>query len=206
MIMNWSDFKIIVDKYDLNLIYFEDLNKYSLSAFIGNKEIKSIIFKDNLSDITIFESSYKSKSNKPFAQKISPFFDKKIGNSSLFRRTHGYKELLPAQNNNIDGLVFINCVIPYNKAKINKMEVLFCPEGVKCDFEVYDTPTGTLSGIPNFMLNQFAFDLNIRENYHVDESHYDADLIKDMKIEIHFKNSSLISKIVGVNFHFHELK
>ena len=66
-------------------------------------------------------------------------------------------------------------------------------------------PTGTFSTVPNYMLNQFGFNVVVSELLYSDKSDYDADLIKDMKVKLVYKNDTNASKEVGVNITFHEV-
>lgn len=130
----------------------------------------------------------------------SAFASKNVGSYKLFKRIHGVAiDAVPGAN-------VIEFVVPYNITKINCLEVIGGNIGDYCDFEVYDTPTGTISGVPNLMLNQFGFNVYISEGYYEQKSEYDADLIKDMKLECHIFNSSNVTKKVAVNFILNELK
>ena len=117
----------------------------------------------------------------------------------LFRRVHGVKKTL-------SGDTVLELVVPYDQCKINAMEILWAPECIQADLKVYDTPTGTISTFPNAMLNQFGFDAGVAKDFYVETSQYDADLIKDMKIEVTLKNPENSTKDVCVNFILHELK
>lgn len=134
---------------------------------------------------------------------LYPFADKKLPDGKkLFKRVHGVSAQVSGSPDNID------FVVPYNNCKITGVEIINGDFGDKVNFKVYDTPTGTLSGIPDLMLNQFGFNVNIRKEYHKDECNYDADLIKDMKIRVEFDavTSDLLPKTVYINFILHEVK
>lgn len=131
----------------------------------------------------------------------SPFAEKKIGDYKVYKRVHGVKQSI-----GIGQTVAITFVVPYDMCKITEIQIVNGKLGDTCDFEVYDTPTGTISGYPNIMLNQFGFDVNIAEKFHREHSNYDADLIKDMMLEVHYTNNTGIALEIGVNFVLHELK
>jgi hypothetical protein len=128
------------------------------------------------------------------------FADKTASNGmKLYRRVHGVKATL-------SGDTFVSLVIPYDYCKINALEVLWAPAGLTVDLKVYDTPTGTISGTNNLLLNQFGFGAGVAKDLYSDESQYDADLIKDMKVEVKLINPSSHTDEVCVNFILHEMK
>lgn len=130
----------------------------------------------------------------PFAQKIT-----KDG-KRLFRRKHGVKKLIQANSTDT-----INFIVPYTFAKINQAEIINCSVGDVCDLKVYDNSSGTISGVPNLMLNQFGFNVIMPNGMYVDQSNYDADLIQGMKIELTYTNNSSEPKEIGFNITLHQL-
>lgn len=131
----------------------------------------------------------------------APFAAKSVAAGKMFRRVHGVTATLAAE-----GDTAIELVVPYNLAKINEIVVLWCPEGVTVDFEVFDTPTGAISTVPNAKLNQFGFGAGVAKDNFRDRSDYDADLIKDMKLKATIHNPTTTTKTVCVNFILHEVK
>ena len=132
--------------------------------------------------------------------KSNPFGSKTINGKKLFRRKHGKFNTIAAGQSGV-----IEIVIPYDSCKINMAEILNCAIGDTVDFKVYDTPAGTISTVPNYMLNQLGFDCELPDGTFKDKSEYDADLIKDMKIEVTYKNNGSEARRVGVNFTLHEV-
>lgn len=131
----------------------------------------------------------------------NPFSDKKlVDGKKLFRRKHGMSLNCPANSSTA-----FNFVVPYALAKINELEIINSAIGDTVDFKVYDDPSGTISGTPNLMLNQFGFDVNITEKHYKDKSDYDADAIQDMKIEITYKNNDSTARVVYMNIVYHQL-
>lgn len=130
------------------------------------------------------------------------FASKAVAEGNLYRRKHGFKseEIAP----NSSGI--IELVIPYNAAKINQMELVNAREGDTVDLKAYDTPTGTISGVANYMLNQYAFKLELPNGYYMDKSDYNADFIKDMKIEVTYYNNGDTPHIVRGNIIYNEVK
>lgn len=119
----------------------------------------------------------------------------------IYKRVHGVKALV--QNDPVN----IELVVPYDSCKITGVELIAGVHGDKVNFKVYDTPTGTISGIPNQLLNQFGFDVYVAKDLHREISNYDADLIKDMKLVVEYDaKDELLPRDVYVNFILHEVK
>lgn len=136
----------------------------------------------------------KSVESPPFAAKILP------DGRKLYRRKHGFSGTVDANSTaNID------FIIPYNTAKLNELEVMNPSEGDSVDLEVYDTPTGTISGYPNVKLNQFGFGVYMPNALYRDRSNYDADVIKDMKVRVVYTNNTASSKTIYFNITLHEI-
>lgn len=133
---------------------------------------------------------------------ILPFASKELPNGQrLYRRKHGYSfSCLPQAE------FTYTIVVPYNIAKINEMEIIGAPQVMAIDMKVLDTAAGTLTGVPNFMLNQFGFDVQISPDFYRDTSQYDADVYKDMQIQVVFKNPTLLTFAGHINLTFHEVK
>lgn len=134
--------------------------------------------------------------------RMAPFASKSGSGVKYFRRVHGIKATLTSEGN-----TEVEFVVPYAKCKINEVNIVWAPEGVQVDFEVYDTPAGTISTVPNIKLNQFGFNACVSKDYFEDISAYDADLIQDMKLKIVLKQDSgyTSTKEVGINIILHEV-
>ncbi len=131
----------------------------------------------------------------PFASKELP------SGKKLYRRKHGYSLTL-----NANGDTVYTITVPYLEAKINEAEIIHCPEGVTLDMKVKDSTTGTYTGTPNYLLNQFGFNINVGKDLFSDKSDYDADVFTGMQLEFTFHNSTATSKEIGINIVFHEIK
>lgn len=126
------------------------------------------------------------------------FASKEIGSKKLFKRVHGI------QQECIIGENIFEFVIPYSAVKMACIELIGATNCDQIDLEVYDTPTGTLSTIPNYKLNQFGFKANVSKDYYEQKSEFDADLIQNMKIKV--KYTARNAGIIGINFILNELK
>jgi len=131
-----------------------------------------------------------------------PFCSKELADGKkLYRRKHGYSLSCPA-NTNSDLIVSV----PYDAAKINEIEIINLPIGTKIDFSILDTPSGTISGQPNYLLNQFGFDVRAADSFYKDHSPYDADVIRDLQLKVTVKNETSDAFDCYVNIVFHEVK
>jgi len=126
------------------------------------------------------------------------FSSKTIGDYKLFKRVHG---------------MMVDCVIgdndfiftvPYTLAKLNILEIIGCEVGDKASFYVLDTATGTLTTVPNMVLNQFGFNIAVAKDYYEQRSEYDADVFSGLQLRCVV--NSLSAKKIGVNFILNELK
>lgn len=133
-------------------------------------------------------------------EEITPFSQKTIGDKKLFSRLHGASYTVQPGANTLE------FVVPYPTCKITEVELIGCVLGDSCSFKVLDSDAGIITTIPNYLLNQFGFDVQLPNNFYVKKSSYDADLVKDLKLVIEYNNSELSAKSIGINFNLHELK
>lgn len=141
----------------------------------------------------------------------NPFADKRLPDGKkLFKREHG----VTGQVQNVP--VTISFSIPYNACKITRIEIIGGVVGDTVNFKVYDTPDGLIQqsmGVPagevdpHLLLNQFGFNVNVAKDYHMKDSEYDADLIKNMVLEVEYDaKDELLPRTIGINFILHEVK
>jgi hypothetical protein len=203
--MTWQQFKAICNSKQLRMQYHHrvETDTYLLSAYDGPMIYRCDLWPEH-PDFADFDQNYKPTSNQSVesSQILQPFADKKLKNGlKLYRRKHGVYADIPAGETQD-----ISLAVPYNLAKINEVEIVGCNIGDKASLKVLDTPAGTISTVPNYMLNQFGFDVCLPDGHFKDVSDYDADVIKDLKIVVSYTNNTAQTKKVGVNFVLHELK
>lgn len=129
----------------------------------------------------------------------SPFASKAVSGGKLFRRKHGVRKECS------QGETSITFAVPYNIALIDEVEVINCTATDTVNLLVRDNELGSFSGVPNAVLNQFGFDVNLSDIYYTDTSNYDAKLYQSMIIEVTYKNNEQNTKSIGVNFVLHEV-
>lgn len=129
----------------------------------------------------------------------SPFDSKILENNKRV-----FKRFIGVEYNITSGENILLYTIPYPWVKIDGIEVVNCNLLDKVNFEVLDSVQGTYSGIPNFKLNQFGFNVVLPEGFYSVKSKYDSDLYQGMQIRIKYISSN--TKIIGINFDLHEVK
>lgn len=212
--MIWQDFKKVVETSNLSIQLKRNSNKkYVLFTYNGPRMISCVILKSDPKneDQIDFENNFleyvdgdlntrpvtvdSDIQNLPFASKTMP------DGRKIFRRTHGISGIVAGSP---DSIVFN---VPYANCKITGIEIINGDIGDSINLKVLDTPSGTISTIPDYMLNQFGFSTYISGGFHKYESNYDADLIENMKILIEYDaiNSNLLPKTVYINIILHEI-
>ncbi len=200
--VDWATFKSVVTGQNLTFKYVTlDNNYYMYTENASPIACHVEITNPANSDQTDFETNLKSKGNRSEAVTIAPFADKVLPNGKrLYTRVHGIQASVSGAPDTID----FN--IPYNNCKLTGIEILNGLTGDTCNLKVIDTPSGTISGVPNAVLNQFGFDVNVNKDYYKRESAYDADLIKDMKIRVEYDSIATLPANIYLNFILHEVK
>ena len=117
---------------------------------------------------------------------------------TLYARNTGIQQALSFGSNTI------SYSVPYAWSKIIGVEVINSEALDYVDLKVRDTAQGTYSGVPNYVLNQFAYSHNIPKDYYIRMSQFDADIYVGMVIEITYTSRS--AKTVGLNFILNEVK
>jgi len=116
----------------------------------------------------------------------------------FYKREHGIQAQLNQGSNTI---LF---TIPYPWVKIIGLELLFGEKLDTVDLMILDSTSGTYSGVANYQLNQFGFNVNVAEGEYEEQNAYDADLYQGMQIKIVYNSQS--AKTIGINFNLTEVK
>jgi hypothetical protein len=200
--LNWSEFKYVSQQYSLKMNMVELPSQYLLSVYKHPFTLQCILVKGS-PDCVEFETTYKATTATEMSALVKiesapPFGAKMIGDKRLYKRVHG------VQHDCIVGENIIDFEVPYPAAKITGLEVMWASEGDTCDLQVLDTPTGTISTIPSYILNQFGFTVCVSKDKYEHRSEYDADLIQGMKLRV--KITAVAAKKIGINFILNEVK
>lgn len=202
--LNYADWKSNVDTKALDHFSYVIGDTYMLIAVDGQLQFNHKLDQDDKAD---YETNYLPSANKKMGSFYSrePFATKTLKDGSkLFRRKHGVKEtILAGQSKDI---VF---TVPYAKAKINKLEVIDANALDRVDLLVkspVDPATAAAYGMPpDYLLNQFGFDVVCSDLLYSDKSDYDADVYAGFQIIVKYKNDSASDKEVGFNLIYHEV-
>lgn len=116
----------------------------------------------------------------------------------LYARNLGFQSTLAAGANTVT----YTLALPW--VKILGVEVINSEALDYVDLKVLDSAAGSYSGVPNLVLNQFAFATNIPKDYYVRMANFDADLYAGMQIQIIYTSAS--AKTVGFNLLTNEVK
>jgi hypothetical protein len=200
MQVTWNELKNFASRNVSQIQYIELGDGYQVFVAHSGVLVECKI-ETGSSECTDFETNYKNASNSTIIPYRFPFSAKRFGQYGLFKRLTGIVATLEASTTTT-----VDFVVPYNNCKIDGVDLLWFPEGVTANFKVLDTPTGSISTVPNYMLNQFAIGCVVAKDFHQEKAQYDADLIKDLKLRFEFINSTSTTKTIGINLHLHEVK
>lgn len=181
---------IRTDGNTLTVEFESSVDEIQLTALVANHSGEPYIESTAPTEVKIIEEVARA----PFASKVLPSGQK------LFKRIHGVQYTVAANTTQS-----ISFTVPYIQAKIDGLQILGASLGDTANFKVYDNNLGTISGVPDIMLNQFGFGVCLSKDFHVEESQYDADVIQGMKLELEFTNSTDSSVVIGANFILHEV-
>jgi hypothetical protein len=200
MEVTWSEFKNFVTQRNISIQFVEMRGNYFMKAFDGGFNLECVLPTGvGDSETTEFETSFKAAGNKTQPQQMTSFSAKTLANGKkLYKREHGIQATLTTGANNI---LF---TIPYAWVKIIGLELMGGETLDTVDFYVLDSTTGTYSTVPNYVLNQFGFSVNVSAVKYEETCNYDADLYYGMQIKIVY--NSISNKTVGINFNLNEVK
>lgn len=199
--VSWEEMKDFINTKDAEFQFLEMPNDYIVVARDSWFELRCFLTKENPrnAEQVDFEDNFKSlagKLDKPVKQ--SSFTAKEEGGKKLFTRTHGSTFTLAVGAN--------DCVftVPYPQVKFNALEIVGCEKGDVVSLQILDDDSGTVSTVPNYVLNQFGFSVGVPDGFYIRESKYDADLFYGLKVKVIYESVS--AKDVTINYVMHELK
>lgn len=200
MEVTWAEFKNFVTQRNLSIQFVEMRGNYFMKAFDGFFNLECILsVGTGDSDTTDFETNFKAKGNKTQPQQVHAFSAKTLPNGKkLYKREHGIQSTLTT------GVNTVTFTVPYAWVKIIGLELIGGETLDTVDFFVLDSTSGTYSGVPNYTLNQFGFNVNVAPGEYKENNNYDADLYSGMQIKIVY--NSISNKTVGINYKLNEVK
>lgn len=206
----WIDFKAFVISRSLSIQWVKIGDNYYLKAYDGFFTLECLLPYDPAmsADTVDFETNYKPAGNVRPAQFVAvkgepAFTDKTILVSGvtkkLFARHTG--KMFAVSSGVITEL---NYTATFPWVKMIGLECIGGEIGDYAELRVYDTPAGTYSGVPNLMLNQFGYELNLAKDYYARTSSFDSDVYAGMVLKISYY--SISNKTVWINYLMNEVK
>jgi hypothetical protein len=196
----WSEFKKFVDNRKCSIQYVEVKKNYWMKAISGSFEIECFIPIDPTNeDTSVFLDLYLEYSNKLTVPKNSSFTSKTTDDGNkIYKREHGIQYDLTVGENTI------LYTIPYPWVKVTGLDVMNGEVLDIIDVLVLDSIEGSYSSIPNYVLNQFGFNVNLSQGMYSCQSTFDADLFIGMQIKVVYNSQT--AKKIGLNFSLNEVK
>lgn len=206
MLLDWTTFKSFFISRSANPHYIDAATKYFIYAAHGSMSCSCELDKNpsDTTDLIDWETNYRPIANSVVPQQqIAPFASKKIATGgttkNLFARNTGKRFQVVA-----DTTTSCPYTATYPWVKMTGIECIGGEIGDYAELRVYDTPTGTYSGVPNLQLNQFGYELNIAPGYYKRESPFDADVYQGMVLTVSY--FSISYKQIGLNYIMNEVK
>lgn len=207
--VNWTAFKAIITGGSLLYKYYSAGGIYYLTARDGSVYyVCQIAQSGTPSDEQVdFETNYMAGASKDISSIVNvtsqpPFGAKTIVVNGVTKKL--YARFTGNQYSVTTGSNVLSYVATYPWSKIIGIEVVNCEALDTADLKVFDTATGTYSGVPNALLNQFSYSLNLSKDFYQRMAQFDADLFVGMIIQVTYVSSS--NKTVGINLLMNEVK
>lgn len=198
MEVSWQVLKPFLVSRSVSPQYLEIADNYWVYGIDGPFTLKCMIPKGT-EDATDFETNFKSGGNKSLPNTAAPFAAKSLPcGKKLYERCIGITANL------IQGANEIIFSIPFPWVKFDAIECIGGDTGDTVDLMIRDNFLGSYSGVPNKMLNQFGFAVNVAKDYYVKASNFEADIYQGMIIMLTY--NSVSAKQIGVNFDLNEVK
>jgi hypothetical protein len=193
--LTWSSFKVQV--LNKALLRWNDRDLFYSITYEG---FETSVLKDSGSDQADFETYYKNSGNKSVLQTVetSPFSAKVINGKKLYKRVIGITAAVVSASPND---VIYTATLTW--AKMKEIQIVGSEVGDKVDLRVLDTATGTYSGYPNTVLNQFGFNVNLPSGFYSQQSEFDADVFSGLQLK--FTYTSVSDKTIGINLIMNEV-
>ncbi len=206
MNVSWPVLKSFVDRRIIPIQWVDIGDGYILKVADNFFELDCTIAKDSGSEQTEFEASYKN-STLPVSIAMNVLMQPAFANKSIM--VNGVKKNLYARNTGkrfevVTGTNILEYIVPYAWVKMIGLECIGGELGDYADLKVYDTAAGTYSGVPNLVLNQFGFALNMAKDYYERTSPFDSDVYGGMTLKLNY--TSMSYKNIGINYMMNEVK
>lgn len=177
-----------------------DDNSYTVTVADGSVQWACVIptSSPSVGDQLDFETNFKTSGNLAVGQTIvsqPPYGAKTVTVNGVVHKL--FSRMTGLQYSVSTGANTITYTATYPWTKLIGVEVVNCEALDTADFIVYDTPGGTYSGVPNQLLQQFSYTLNMPKDFYIRMAQFDADLYQGMVIQINY--TSVSNKTIGIN-------
>lgn len=177
------------------------------TSLLGNQ--LTIAFLSDMADWTQVDADVASNTGAPLAsppQAIAvsslpaapAFATNALGSKALYVAMTGTQATLVTGDNTI---LF---TVPYAQAQISGLDLVGCEALDTASLYVLDSTTGTYSGTPNAVLNQFGYTVNMPAGSYSYRAPYTANLYENMQIKVVY--NSISNKTIGINFDLNQVK
>lgn len=209
MLADWTDVKSLLIGRNLSVQYTTIGTNYWIKAIDGIFELECILPTDTTlsADSLDFVTNFKANGNKPLVQQSliqsqPPYGSKTVDISGNVKSL--YSRLTGLQFPVVIGSNTLSYTVTYSWVKLIGVEAVNCEALDTVDFKVYDTSTGTYSGVDNALLNQFSYSVNLCKDFYQRMSQFDADMYAGMVIQMTYNSQS--NKTIGINLLLDEVK
>jgi len=202
--IDWSNPKISISEFDgyLKILLgsnFDGLLQEGLYIYVV-----TYVPLSGPEETSIFDYVYNlnAKAKEVTVNSVPPFGAKSQVISGVLKKF--YSRNTGIQYDLTTGSNDINFTISFPWVKIIGIECIGGEILDTAELRVYDNSVGTYSGVPNALLNQFGYTLNMAKDYYARSSPFDADLYQGMLLKITYV--SISDKRVGMNIIMNEVK
>lgn len=209
MELSWTDFKTFVSSRSLSIQWVVAGANYYLKAYDSVFSFECVIPTDRAvsSETVDFEDNFKAAGNVKVSSNVSVQSTAPFGAKSLI--ISGVLKKFYARNTGVQyalssGSNLLEYTIGYPWVKMIGIECIGAESLDTAELKVYDNSSGTYSGVPNALLNQFGYTLNMAKDFYRRESPFEADLYAGMLLKVTYVSVS--AKTIGVNFIMNEVK
>ena len=116
---------------------------------------------------------------------------------------HSFKGTGVEQNCTANGETNIDLAVD-DTYDLSGIEILGARLGDEVQLKVLDTATGTYSGIPDYMLDQFGINWKIRPDF-VKQMPYTARVMNGMVLRVVYNNKDTADRMIYVNYDLHKV-
>jgi hypothetical protein len=203
LVLDWINPKMSIADIDAWLRNYLGSNYDGLVADAEKLWINTIDIL-TLDQETAIKSWYYTINNLPqkvAVEALPTYVAKTLSTASATKKL--YKRLTGVQYDVVEGDNIFYFVIGYNWCKITGLEMVNSDMLEFCNFSITDSTTGAYSGVPNKVLSQFAYNVNLTDGSYKYLSEYDSDIYLGMqlKLEIHASRA----KKIGINVFLDEV-